>query len=522
MSLTSITPARLAAGVLAVVAWSAPAAQAQFVPEALAPAARSSLACTNATPDASVVTWSANVRAYVGALDAGSRPVKVAALSEPVVCPRAATDASGAGAVAGTSIDDAEGLLIARRGTGGAFGPLARTGALGADPSVESVAIGGGLVAVGYRTKRDGRGIVLQRPGGTIAGRLRLPGRPSDKSDDGPFVGLDAAGRGLALWVDRERNNARLMAATFTAAAGLGPARALAEERVPDFVGFDIDVAVDPDGPAAVAWAVDEKTVVATGDTTSGPDLATAAATAIGDVVAVQADGAAIAAEAGILPTEVSIASRAAGRPFTPPRPLGGTTFLPALAVAIDRGRTAVFFERGGTTLGLLRLAALSGTAGDVSGRPRPLPVASVELPFEGLVAALPGGAPAMLTQVQYDTAGTSGGSLLQPVVYRPGGRFRRAKASVRVAPAQRLGRPASLRLRVRCARACGMRVIGVGSASRRVVDTARRLPGGRALLVRAPYRTEGARDVRRVRLEIGITDARGELRLRRRVSVRR
>lgn len=522
-------PATLSLGVLAAVTLLTPVAEAQLVPHMLGPSGRAEHGCPDATPDGSMVAWDTDARTYVAGLDASGGPVGVRALPDRMICPVVGADAAGSAAVAGTS-SGGEHLLIVRRGADGTFGAPARLGPINGESRVDSVAVGGGQVAVGYTDGRSGPGIALLRTDGAIVGPMTLPSPQRETQRAGPVVGLDATGRGLVLWVvAHERSSLRLLASTLAADGQLGPARVLAEDPVradedfSDIPGPEARVAVGPDGRAAAAWVADGKTVVVTGDTTAGIDLATATTAHVADVVAVQPDGAAIAAEGALGASETRIASRAAGRPFTRPRRFRGGGVEPALAVAIDRGRTQVVFELGDPRSALQRLFALSGVAGDVSGRPQPLRSAAWRVDPDQIAAALPGGTPTALTLLRYDTDRM--GDRHMPTVFRPGGPSRRLRARVRIAPAQRSGNPPALRLQVRCPRECAMRIVGetprafgLGGGT---FEALRRLPAGGTVPVRVPIPLARMPRGTRVQLQIGITDAIGELRLRRHVTVR-
>ncbi len=422
-------------------------------------------------------------------------------------------------------------ILLAGTGGGSAFSPLpwSTTGFLADDGSFGggnqgAVAAGGGAVAVGVYSPHDVLGVALQRADGTVVGPLTLPGPVNTGEPIGPLVGLDGAGRGLVVWGAGQA----IRAATLSADGVLGAPQTLTAARVD---GAPLRVAVGPDGQAAVAFGVAGRLVVATGTTAAGIDLATAAGTTVRGSVAIEPDGAAIAGDTRDFASHgtVSIASRAAGAPFTAPRtysaPAGVGDSHVAVAIGAGRGAAAV---SAGPSDGFTTLLALSLTPGSPAPALTPVPVASADV---GDVAVVPGPAPEVLAILGRFSESLAHGirgsrSEIARFQLRPGAAHAPRGVRLGLASSQRLGHPQALRLTLRCPASCAIRVTGqVGATGS--FRTARAFTRGRHA-VTIPYTDGGGsavgHPVKRAlvsTVRIGIDAADGELRISRRVHLR-
>jgi hypothetical protein len=529
----------LALLIAAALATPAGAGAASFVAGApLRPSTRADLSCLFASPDGGLVAWQDRRRTIrAGTLRDAAR---AATLGSAPNCPAAATGAGGGAALAAQA---GSGLQLALQPAGGgSFAPFALSALpAGVVADGSGLALGGGVVAMGA-SRQDGDRTVPVLLLRALDGSWRsvpLPGGAdrATTSEDlvGPLAALDAAGRGLVVWGATRAAGGRLLAAPFDGAGALGPAQVLAARGVDDTFATP-SLAAGADGAVALGWVSGRRTRVATGTTRGGLDPAGAASTPVHWVVAVEPDGAAVAVDAAYNGERgrVRIATRAAGRPFSaarayPARDVGDQQ--PALAVD-HGGFLAAFAARptiGSTELGLLQ--AVTGRTGARPGHAVTVPIASAEV-SEVAAALPPGGRPAVLATTQRSTDCVGCRSLreraeIDAFFYsrRPPQRPRGVR--VRIAPAQRLGRPQAVRVRVTCARGCAVRVAGAVAAAGGEFDTSRALPRGTSVL-RVPYSSGGGsapfeplRRARRVRLGIAVDDRRGELRLLRTVVVR-
>jgi hypothetical protein len=500
-----------------------------------APLSRSSasgVGCVSSTADGKLVVWRDPHRVIrAGSLAEGAT---AAAIGTADFCPDGATapDGSAVLSLRTTPRDDADGVQFALRSAPGRFGPFTPVAVLpGVSWRHSGLAIGGSVVAFGARA---GGGsdtpafpvLVVRASDGQLR-TVPLPGGTGKANIDelvGPVTGVDGAGRGLVMWGALRAAGGQLLAASFDGAGTLGPPQVLAANGVDD-VFNEPALAVGGDGSAAAGWVSRGRTTVVTGTTGGGLDSASATATPVRWRVDVEPSGAAVAvgSASSVRGDRMVLATRAAGRPFSAARSYradGVGDWEPEAAVHDGRYIVA-FTARLMISPGRLgRLQAVTGRAGDPAPAAVTVPVSSARV--TGYAVALPRGGPAtVLTRTVrescVDCAAARRQFRIDPFHYSARPPRRPSGVRVLAQPRQRLGDRQALRVEIVCPGRCAVRV--AGSARHDAFssfDASRILPAGRTVL-RVPA-VDRLRSAARVRLEIAVDDAAGELRVRRSV----
>jgi hypothetical protein len=414
---------------------------------------------------------------------------------------------------------DERGVQLALRPGGGRFAGFTTValpdGVTRAD--LERLAFNGDMIATPVELE-GAWAVLLVAADGTLK-TVSLPGAAVDDPEAiGTELGLDRAARGLALYGGA---GGALLAARFDRTGLLGPPQVLAPRGVGGF--HQVRLAVAPDGSAAAAWPTRSATTVVTGSTERGFDVSTATTAPLAASAAIEPDGgaAAFGARSGPAGDHLLITTRRPGQPFTAVRSYRADELLGPPPFAIANGRYLVVFGHSHSWSRLAGLRAVTGRLGEPPGPELTIPNASAET--ESAVAVLAPGAPA--------TALTTNSRRIfcpncriaherrEIGVYRfsPDPPRRPPGVTVSVAPRQRLGDDRSIRVEVRCPRACAVRIVGsvVGSFDPEAeFDASRTLPAGttsvRVVIAKTPSRAF------RARMGVAVDDRTGELRTRR------
>ncbi len=494
-----MTLTRWAAALAAAAALLAPesAAAQHWTPGTALAVSGTALDCLRISDAGDALVWRRGTQLFA---NAPGGPAAVALGGPAHRCP-SVTDS----ALAAQGADDR--ILLAAGDPLPSLGGILDANAGFGDSPQGALAAAGGTLAVGLEAQVGNRQIPELALG--HAGAVALSGAVSFV-EHSPVPGLDDAGRGIVVWGASEH----LFARTFGPDGTLGAPQTLA----PDVFG-PVRLAVAPDGRAALAWTDLGHTTVLTGTTTAGLDLAGAVTTPVWGDVAVEPDGAAVAAGVADDDKSMEVVSRAAGAPFGAASryPIGNGAWVEPPRLAILDGQAIAGFSEHPLEANpeLDVVDTLAFAAGAPAGAPLRVPVASGEVKDFAL-AVQP---PAVFTIVrraredfarpryEVDAHALAAGPAPVPAGVR-----------VQVPAKQVLGRPQALRLRLHCPGPCALRA--TADVEGGFFDTSVVFARAGTHRVRVPFAGDGFTIPERAVLAIGVDTPAGELRLRRSVRV--